>query len=87
MKQFFLMLLVTTFFCLVTFSVAQENKIQTEKVKPIRVDKLPTEKLSIPAGIDVLDAKSYEFLIAPSGKITVNLYDISNKRFASVEVK
>lgn len=87
MKQFSLTLLVATFFFLVNFTFAQEGKTQTERPKPIQIDKLPTEKLSIPNNISVLEAKSYEFLIAPSGKITVNLYNNSNKQFVSVEVE
>lgn len=87
MKQFSLTLLIATFFCLVTFSFAQESKIQTKNAKPIRIDKLPTEKIPVPNDISVLEAKSYEFLIAPSGKISVNLYNIVNKHLVKVEVE
>jgi hypothetical protein len=87
MKRIILTLLIATFFCLTTFSFAQERVNQPTKAKPIRIDKIPTGKLLIPEDISVLEAKSYEFLVATPGKVTVNLYDNSNKQVASVELQ
>lgn len=87
MKQISLTLLAATFFCLTTTAFAQESVAQPAKAKPIRIDKIPTEKLPVPEGISILEAKSYEFLIASSGEVTVNLYDSSNNRIAGFEVQ
>jgi hypothetical protein len=87
MKQFSLTVLVATIFCLATLTFAQESTSQSLKAKPIRIDKIPTGKIPIPEGVSVLDAKSYEFIVAPSGKVTVNLYNNLNKQVASVEVE
>lgn len=87
MKQFSLALLVVTIFCSATLTFAQESMTQSSKAKPIRIDKIPTNKLQIPNGVSVLGAQSYEFLIAQTGIITVNLYDGSNKLITSVTVQ
>lgn len=85
-KQISLIFLVTIL-CLTTSILAQDRTSQQIKAKPIRIDKIPTDKLPIPEGVSIVGAKFYEFLIAPSGEVTINLYGDLNNRIASFVVQ
>lgn len=54
---------------------------------PIRLDKVPANKLNVPSDLSILGAKYYDFLVAPTGRINVKLYDFKEQPIAAVEIQ
>ncbi len=54
---------------------------------PIRLDKVPANKLAVPSDLPILGASYYDFLVAPTGQINVKLYDSKAEPIAALEIQ
>jgi hypothetical protein len=54
---------------------------------PIRIDKLSASRITIPAGIKILDATEYLLTVSSSGIVTVNLFGAKGQLIGNAEIR